>query len=76
MSKLKNPNFFTKMIKKHFGGHIMKADKPFPFFLITFLWSWLIWAPFVLAGLGLYIIDEGIGSTLSMPVFLFSPSIG
>ena len=30
---------------------------PFRFFVVTFLWSWLIWLPLVLAGL--HVIDVG-----------------
>jgi len=31
-----------------------KKTIPVRFFVITFLWSWLLWLPFVLASLGIW----------------------
>ncbi|RPA69374.1 CPBP family intramembrane metalloprotease [Cyclobacteriaceae bacterium YHN15] len=56
-------------------------NKPIPlrFFLLTFLWSWLLWLPFVLAGLGIWEWNDSLRSSLRMPVILlgaFGPGIG
>lgn len=51
---------------------------PIRFFLITFLWSWLLWLPFVLGGLGIWDWDENLRSSLSMPAIIlgaFGPGI-
>jgi uncharacterized protein len=56
----------------------MKTAKPFQFFLITYLWSWIIWAPFVLAGMGLYSLDEDLYAAISFPVLMlgaFGPAV-
>jgi uncharacterized protein len=52
---------------------------PIRFFVITFIWSWLLWMPFVLAGLGIWDWDENLRSMLSMPFIIlgaFGPAIG
>lgn len=51
---------------------------PIRFFVITFLWSWLLWLPFVLDGLGVWEWDENLRSSLRMPAILlgaFGPGI-
>jgi hypothetical protein len=55
--------------------------KPIPlrFFVVTFLWSWLLWLPFVLGGVGIWGWNESLRSSLSMPAILlgaFGPGIG
>ncbi len=56
----------------------MDNKVPIRFFTVTFLWSWLFWLPFVLAGAG--IIDLGdAGAALRMPVLIigaFGPAAG
>jgi uncharacterized protein len=57
----------------------MKTAKPFQFFLITYLWSWILWAPFVLAGMGLYSLNEDLYAAISFPVLMlgaFGPAVG
>jgi membrane protease YdiL (CAAX protease family) len=52
---------------------------PLRFFVVTFLWSWVIWSPLALAGLGVLHLDEGFRSIISMPaVYLgaFGPAVG
>jgi uncharacterized protein len=52
---------------------------PVRFFVITFLWSWLLWLPFVLGGVGIWEWNESLRSSLSMPAILlgaFGPGIG
>lgn len=52
---------------------------PIRFFAVTFLWSWLLWLPFVLGGLGIWNWDENLRSNLSMPAIIlgaFGPAIG
>ncbi|WP_194775375.1 CPBP family intramembrane glutamic endopeptidase [Pararhodonellum marinum] len=56
-------------------------SKPIPvrFFVITFLWSWLLWLPFVLGGVGIWNWNESLRGSLSMPAILlgaFGPGIG
>jgi uncharacterized protein len=57
----------------------MKTGKPICFFLVTFLWTWFFWAPFVLEGLGIYTLDEDLRTTVSLPVLIlgaFGPAVG
>lgn len=56
----------------------IKESFPFRFFIVTFLWSWIIWLPFVLSGLGVFKISENL-SFLTMPVIIlgaFGPAAG
>jgi len=56
------------------NGHI-----PLRFFLFTFLWSWIIWSPLVLAGLGVLALDEALRSAITMPAVVlgaFGPAVG
>lgn len=57
----------------------MKEQLPMRFFAITFLWSWVIWSPLALAGLGVYHLDEGISAIITMPAVIigaFGPAVG
>lgn len=57
----------------------MNDRVPIRFFLFTFLWSWIIWTPLVLAGLGVIRLDEELVARLSMPAAMlgaFGPAIG
>lgn len=52
---------------------------PVRFFVVTFLWSWLLWMPFVLGGVGIWEWNESLRRSLSMPAILlgaFGPGIG
>ena len=57
----------------------MNEKIPLRFFLITFLWSWLLWLPFVLESLGFISINANVRSSTLMPaLFLgaFGPAVG
>jgi uncharacterized protein len=57
----------------------MNERIPLRFFLVTFLWSWIVWLPLALASLGIFHLDEDISSSLTMPaLFLgaFGPAVG
>ena len=43
---------------------------PFRFFLITFMWSWIIWTPLILASLKIIPVSEKILSILTIPVIM------
>jgi uncharacterized protein len=52
---------------------------PFRFFLITFLWSWIIWTPLILASLKIIPVSEKLLSILTIPVIMigvFGPLAG
>lgn len=52
---------------------------PYAFFVVTFLWSWLIWSPLVLAGWGLLPIEKELAAGLSTPISIlaaFGPGVG
>ena len=52
---------------------------PFRFFLITFIWSWMIWTPLVLGNLGIIPVADKLLSTLTLPVIMlgvFGPLAG
>lgn len=59
----------------------MKKQERFPyeFFVVTFLWSWLIWLPLVLAGAGIFPLDKDLLSALTnLAIILgaFGPAAG
>ena len=43
---------------------------PFRFFLMTFLWSWIIWTPLILASLKIIPVSEKLLSILTIPVIM------
>ena len=52
---------------------------PYTFFVVTFLWSWLIWAPLVLAGSGILTLGNTTLSSLTVPLTIlgaFGPAVG
>jgi membrane protease YdiL (CAAX protease family) len=52
---------------------------PFRFFLITYIWSWMIWAPLVLGNLGIIPFPDKLLSILTLPVVMlgiFGPLAG
>ncbi|MGY6562151.1 MAG: CPBP family intramembrane glutamic endopeptidase [Luteibaculaceae bacterium] len=57
----------------------MNEGIPLRFFVVTFLWSWLIWMPFVLNGIGALNISENLMSVIAMPFIIigaFGPAVG
>jgi uncharacterized protein len=57
----------------------MKMKIPLRFFLMTFLWSWVFWLPFVASGSDFLIDDKGMRTMLIIPaLFLgaFGPAVG
>jgi uncharacterized protein len=59
----------------------MESQERFPFryFVVTFLWSWLIWLPLVLAGAGILPLGEGFVKSASLPLAglgAFGPAAG
>lgn len=57
----------------------MNERLPLRFFVVTFLWSWLIWSPLVLVGLGVLQVDEGLWSIIATPTAYlgaFGPAVG
>jgi uncharacterized protein len=63
------------------GGKRMEklARFPYQFFLVTFVWSWLIWLPLVLASAGILPLDKDLLSVLVTPVTMlgvFGPAVG
>lgn len=56
-----------------------QAGFSYQFFVVTFIWSWLIWLPLVLAGAGILPLGKDLLSALSMPVSIlaaFGPAAG
>jgi membrane protease YdiL (CAAX protease family) len=52
---------------------------PFRFFLITFLWSWIIWTPLILGSLKIIPFSEKLFSILTIPVIMigvYGPLVG
>ena len=52
---------------------------PYQYFIVTFLWSWLIWLPLVLAGYGILPMGKDLVSALTVPVIMlgiFGPAAG
>ena len=59
----------------------MKINMKFPirFFLVTFLFSWVLWTPLVLGSLGIIPVSEKLLSVVSVPVIMlgaFGPLAG
>lgn len=57
----------------------VKKVFPFRFFVVTFLWSWLIWLPLVLAGNDIIPIHKDVLQAISTPVSVlaaFGPAAG
>lgn len=57
----------------------MNERIPLRFFVVTFLWSWAIWSPLALAGLGVLQLDEGFRSVVTIPSGIlgaFGPAVG
>ena len=46
------------------------ARFPFRFFLITFIWSWVCWAPLVLGSLQIIPVSDKLLSILTIPVIM------
>lgn len=56
-----------------------KGKFPFRFFIVTFIWSWLIWLPLVLAGFKIIPIGKELLAAITMPVSIlaaFGPAVG
>ena len=56
-----------------------KKNIPYQFFVVTFIWSWLIWLPLVLAGAGILPLGKDLLSAWSTPVSIlaaFGPAAG
>lgn len=56
-----------------------KGKFPFRFFIVTFLWSWLIWLPLVLAGFKIIPIGQELLTAITIPVSIlasFGPAVG
>jgi membrane protease YdiL (CAAX protease family) len=52
---------------------------PFRFFIFTFFWSWIIWAPLILASIGIIPVSDKLLSILTIPVVMigvFGPLAG
>jgi hypothetical protein len=57
----------------------MNERVPIRFFLLTFTWSWVIWAPLVLAGLGVTHLQEDLVARLALSAAMlgaFGPAFG
>ena len=56
----------------------MNDKFPLRFFVVTFLWSWLIWMPLFLAGINVIAIDSTLIANLTTPMIVlgaFGPAI-
>lgn len=52
---------------------------PYRFFVVTFVWSWLIWLPLALAGAGVIPAGKGLPGALTVPAIAlgaFGPAVG
>ena len=52
---------------------------PFRFFMVTFLWSWIIWAPLILATFGIIPVSDKLLSIISIPIIMigvYGPLVG
>ena len=47
-----------------------QARFPYQFFVVTFVWSWLIWLPLVLASVGILPIGKDLLSALTVPAIM------
>jgi len=57
----------------------MNVRVPLRFFVVTFAWSWIIWTPLVLAGLGGIQLEEDLRALLTFPALAlgaFGPAVG
>ncbi len=57
----------------------MRDRVPMRFFVWTFLWSWIVWAPLALAGLGVVPLDADLVASLALPAAMlgaFGPAVG
>ena len=57
----------------------MTGRIPLRFFVVTFLWSWAIWVPLALAGLGVFRLDMDLLTLLAIPAAMlgaFGPAVG
>lgn len=57
----------------------MNGRIPLRFFIVTFLWSWIIWTPLALAAQGAFQLDEEIRAFMTMPALVlgaFGPVVG
>ncbi len=55
------------------------ARVPLRFFVVTFAWSWIVWAPLALAGLGVVQLDDELQALLTFPALVlgaFGPAVG
>lgn len=55
------------------------ARFPYRFFVITFIWSWIIWTPLILGNFGIIPVSDKLLSILTMPVLMlgvFGPLAG
>jgi membrane protease YdiL (CAAX protease family) len=81
--KEKIMNTINKITEKQV---VMKQDQiekqarfPYQFFVVTFVWSWLVWFPLVLASVGILPIGKDLLSALTLPVTIvgvFGPAAG
>ncbi len=56
-----------------------KANFPIRFFLITFIWSWILWTPLVLGSLNILPVSDNLLSILKFPAIMlgaFGPLAG
>ena len=56
-----------------------KVRFPFRFFIITFIWSWILWTPLVLGSLKIIPFSDKLLSILTLPVIMlgvFGPLAG
>lgn len=61
---------FLCLVKTNY--FIMKNDVRFPFgfFIVTFCWLWIIWAPLILASLKIIPVSDKLLSILTIPVIM------
>ena len=68
--------FFMTLEK---GKKTNKERIPLRFFVVTFLWSWIIWMPLVLSGLGVLPLSENLLPIIGFPLIIlgaFGPAVG